>query len=75
MGKTLTRPVFEVIIKITSRTLEKIKITDDSVSNMNNQDVAYFHTTVIKSINKVSGLAHCITIAPTGRVQPGKVVQ
>ena len=75
MGKTLHRPLLEVIIRITSRKFEKIVIFDDDISNMNNQDVAYFHTTVIKSLGKESGLAHCITIAPTGKVQPGNVVQ
>ena len=48
---------------------------DDKISDMDNQDVAYFHTTAIEGLGKVSGLAHCITIAPTSKVEPGKVVQ
>ena len=75
MGKTLPTPLFEVIMRIISRKFEKILIFDDDISNMNNQDIAYFHTTVIKSPGGESGLAHCITIAPTGKVQPGNVVQ
>ena len=47
----------------------------DDVFDMNDQDVAYLHTNVIKTPGKISDMAHCITIAPAGKVQPGKVVR
>ena len=77
MGKTFARPLVEVIIRIISRKPKKIWMNDDKISDRDNQDFAYFHTTAIKiDGGKESGrLAHCITIAPTGKVEPGRVVQ
>ena len=60
--------------KLNSSTDKKVYVNPLELLNMTNKDDAFSHFAVIKTPEKWSSLASCVTIAPTSKVEPGIVV-
>ena len=53
---------------------EKVYVYSSDVRNTTDQDDAYIHSAIVKTPEKHSSLASCVTIASTSNVDPGIVV-